>query len=121
MVQVSLILHANFLAALFSISLILAKMSIIMAIVIIAGCPFWWDACDHPRLAPPPVLDCTPYTTLYSLTTILSRLVTPQVSLLLRRLQRQGEGERRGHPAPRQGACKAPWNPLLNRYLAYLL
>jgi hypothetical protein len=46
-----------------------------------------------------------------------SQLVTIQVSFLLRRLRRQGEGEGRGHPAPRQGACKAPWNPLLNRYL----
>jgi len=26
------------------------------------------------------------------------------------------KGERRGHPAPRQGACQAPWNPLLNSY-----
>src|SRR6266699_5064730 len=42
--------------------------------------------------------------------------VTIQVSFLLRRLRRRGEGERRGHPAPRQGACKAPWNPLLNSY-----
>src|SRR5260221_10429784 len=43
--------------------------------------------------------------------------VTIQVSFLLRRLRLRGEGERRGHPAPRQGACKAPWNPLLNSYL----
>jgi len=41
--------------------------------------------------------------------------VTIQVSFLLHRLRR-GEGEGRGHPAPRQGACKAPWNPLLNSY-----
>jgi hypothetical protein len=43
-------------------------------------------------------------------------LVTIQVALLLRRLRRQGEGAGRGQPAPRQGACQAPWNPLLNRY-----
>jgi len=43
--------------------------------------------------------------------------VTMQVSLLWHRLRRQGGGGRRGHPAPRQGALQAPWNPLLNRYL----
>src|SRR5258708_34011334 len=36
-----------------------------------------------------------------------SKLVTIQVSFLLRRLRRRGEGEGRGHPAPRQGA-RAP-------------
>lgn len=35
----------------------------------------------------------------------------------LRRLRRRGGGEERGHPAPRQGARKAPWNPLPNRYI----
>jgi len=42
--------------------------------------------------------------------------VTIQVSFLLRRLRRRGEGERRGHPAPRQGALQAPWTSLLNSY-----
>ncbi len=26
-------------------------------------------------------------------------------------------GEARGHPAPRQGALQAPWNPLLKSYI----
>ncbi len=34
----------------------------------------------------------------------------------MRRLRRQGEGDRRGHPAPRQEALQATWNSLLNRY-----
>ncbi len=38
------------------------------------------------------------------------------IAFASRVLRRRGEGERRGHPAPRQGACKAPWNPLLNGY-----
>ena len=42
--------------------------------------------------------------------------VTIQVSFLLHRLRRRGEGEGRGHPAPRQGALQAPWNPLLTSY-----
>src|SRR5260221_8326279 len=46
----------------------------------------------------------------------IENFVTLQVSFLLHRLRRRGEGERRGHPAPRPGACKAPWNPLLNGY-----
>ncbi len=41
--------------------------------------------------------------------------VTIQISLLLRRLRRQGGGGRRGHPAPRQGALQAPWDSLLNQ------
>jgi|GEM_PF-2720555 len=45
--------------------------------------------------------------------------VTIQVSFLLHRLRRRGEGEGRGHPAPRQGALQAPWNPLLNSYLSF--
>ncbi len=49
-----------------------------------------------------------------------------QVCLLLRRLRRRDEGEGRGHlgsetHAPRQGACKAPWNPLLTSYVGCLL
>jgi len=42
--------------------------------------------------------------------------VTIQVFFLLHRLRRRGEGEGRGHPAPRQGALQAPWNPLLTSY-----
>jgi hypothetical protein len=30
-----------------------------------------------------------------------------------------GERSDRGHPAPRQGANKAPWNPLLNSYYTF--
>src|SRR5258707_13486703 len=51
------------------------------------------------------------------------RVVTIQVSFLLHRLRRRGEGEggpwkppRLPCPAPRQGALQAPWNPLLNSY-----
>jgi len=46
--------------------------------------------------------------------------VTIQVSFLLRRLRRRGEGERQGRPAPHQGALQAPWNPLLNSYIQTL-
>src|SRR5438309_7343888 len=42
--------------------------------------------------------------------------VTIQVYFLSCRLRRQGRGEWRGHPAPRQGPLQAPWNPLLNSY-----
>src|SRR2546422_3166060 len=37
--------------------------------------------------------------------------VTIEVVFLLRRLRRRGGGEERGHPAPRQVALQAPWNP----------
>ena len=47
-------------------------------------------------------------------------LVTIQVSFLLRRLRRRGEGEGRGHPAPRQGALQAPWNSLMNSYNIFI-
>ncbi len=36
------------------------------------------------------------------------------------KVRRRGEGEGRGHPAPRQGALQAPWNPLLHRYIQTL-
>src|SRR6266568_7170906 len=42
--------------------------------------------------------------------------VTIQDYFLSCRLRRQGRGEWRGHPAPRQGPLQAPWNPLLNSY-----
>ena len=37
--------------------------------------------------------------------------VTIEVSFLLRRLGRGDEGEKRGHPAPHQGALQAPLQP----------
>jgi hypothetical protein len=42
--------------------------------------------------------------------------VTLEVSFLLRRRRRRDKGYERGHPAPRQGALQAPWNPLLKSY-----
>jgi hypothetical protein len=54
-------------------------------------------------LAPPPCV----------LPTTLARL--PPVRQDARR--RRGGGDGRGHPAPRQGASLAPWNPLLNSYI----
>src|SRR6266852_8804115 len=48
--------------------------------------------------------------------TCFKKEVTIQISFLLRRLRRREVGLSWGHPTPRQGACKAPWNPLLNDY-----
>src|SRR6266849_3756643 len=48
--------------------------------------------------------------------TCFKKEVTIQISFLLRRLRRRDVGLSWGHPTPRQGACKAPWNPLLNDY-----
>ncbi len=53
--------------------------------------------------------------------TNLFPFVTIQVLFLLYRLRRQGGEDGRGHPAPRQGALLAPWNPLLNSHFPFLL